>query len=65
MIKSLAGRDIIRYLTVNTNLNMESTYKVAINLSSVVILWAQIKHRNSGIRSKSANQVAFLKSLLH
>jgi len=27
MIKSLAGRVIIPYLTVNTNLNMKSTYK--------------------------------------
>jgi len=27
MIKSLAGRGIIHYLTVNTNPNMESTYE--------------------------------------
>jgi len=27
MIKSLTGRGIICYLTINTNLNMESTYK--------------------------------------
>ena len=64
MIWSLAGRGIIHYLTVSTNLKIwRARTNVAINLSNVVSLWAQIKHRNSGIRSESAYKIAFLKYL--